>query len=391
MADKNSEGKNPEPKRKFSQKQYDFLLEYSKKGKEGIEEWNKWRDENPGEEILLEDANLSEAHLENANLWRAHLENANLSEAHLENANLWRVHLENAKLGRARLENANLLEAHLENAKLPYAHLENAKFLEAHVENANLPYAHLENAILWRVHLENANLGRARLENAILLEAHLENAIFEAASVDGSTLIWKCYVDRKTDFRGVPLENCRIDAGTKTLLQYNNRRLNWEDWYRKGAWVSQILKRVCIKPFWWTSDYGHRTSRIIATFLLLALLFSVVYWFCPGYVTVMVSNRPEQLSSFWHALYFSVVTMTTLGFGDIAADPESPLGQTLLMVQVIMGYVLLGALITRFAVLFTAGGPSARFVKRTFKEWCKDKKEDFKKSLRAIEEDLERW
>jgi hypothetical protein len=31
------------------------------------------------------------------------------------------------------------------------------------------------------------------------------------------------------------------------------------------------------------------------------------------------------------------------------------------MLQVILGYVLLGALVTRFAVLFTAGGPAGRF------------------------------
>jgi hypothetical protein len=53
--------------------------------------------------------------------------------------------------------------------------------------------------------------------------------------------------------------------------------------------------------------------------------------------------------------------MTTLGFGDIAANPASVSGQSLLMIQVILGYVLLGALVTRFAVLFTAGGPAGKF------------------------------
>ena len=52
--------------------------------------------------------------------------------------------------------------------------------------------------------------------------------------------------------------------------------------------------------------------------------------------------------------------MTTLGFGDIAANPDSRTGQVLLMIQVILGYVLLGALVTRFAVLFQAGGPSGK-------------------------------
>ena len=37
------------------------------------------------------------------------------------------------------------------------------------------------------------------------------------------------------------------------------------------------------------------------------------------------------------------------------------LGHLLLTIQVILGYVLLGALVTRFAVLFTAGGPAGKF------------------------------
>jgi hypothetical protein len=54
--------------------------------------------------------------------------------------------------------------------------------------------------------------------------------------------------------------------------------------------------------------------------------------------------------------------MTTLGFGDMYANAHSVWGHILLSVQVILGYVLLGALVTRFAVLFTAGGPAGKFV-----------------------------
>ena len=36
-------------------------------------------------------------------------------------------------------------------------------------------------------------------------------------------------------------------------------------------------------------------------------------------------------------------------------------GQTLLMVQVILVYALLGTLVTRFTVLFMAGGPAGKF------------------------------
>ena len=43
------------------------------------------------------------------------------------------------------------------------------------------------------------------------------------------------------------------------------------------------------------------------------------------------------------------------------ANPQSIWGHILLTIQVILGYVLLGALVTRFAVLFTAGGPAGKF------------------------------
>jgi hypothetical protein len=55
-----------------------------------------------------------------------------------------------------------------------------------------------------------------------------------------------------------------------------------------------------------------------------------------------------------------------VGFGDIVANPQSTLGQILVMIQVLLGYILLGALVTRFAVLFTAGGPSAKFAEKSF-------------------------
>ena len=69
--------------------------------------------------------------------------------------------------------------------------------------------------------------------------------------------------------------------------------------------------------------------------------------------------------SFIRSCYFSVVTMTTLGFGDMYAMPDSKWGHILLIIHVILGYVLLGALVTRFAILFSAGGPSGKIFKIT--------------------------
>jgi predicted permease len=71
----------------------------------------------------------------------------------------------------------------------------------------------------------------------------------------------------------------------------------------------------------------------------------------------------NNITDFIRACYFSIVTMTTLGFGDMYANSASWLGHILLIGQVLIGYILLAALVTRFAVLFTTGGPAGEFSK----------------------------
>ena len=44
--------------------------------------------------------------------------------------------------------------------------------------------------------------------------------------------------------------------------------------------------------------------------------------------------------------------MTTLGFGDLHANPDWWLSRVILMGHVLPGYMLLGAIITRLAILF---------------------------------------
>jgi hypothetical protein len=51
----------------------------------------------------------------------------------------------------------------------------------------------------------------------------------------------------------------------------------------------------------------------------------------------------------------------TLGFSDMYAKAQSIWGHILITLQAILGYVLLGALVTRFAIMFTAGGPAGKF------------------------------
>ncbi len=102
------------------------------------------------------------------NLTEAHLEYADLEGAHLEQARLWNAQLESTDLGLAHLEHARLWRAHLRHADLRLAHLEHAQLWEADLHGAFWYGVYLERTGLRREHLgpaigdELAAKGRAR-------------------------------------------------------------------------------------------------------------------------------------------------------------------------------------------------------------------------------------
>ena len=340
--DESNKAEQAKPRRDRWQCKY--LKGCAARGEQGIERWNKWRRRHIGTEILLERADLS--HMD--------LRGVNLSWGHPKNPRR-RVYYGLGSSGRVYLRGAVFDYSDIRDAHFALADLRNSHFMDA------------------------------KLEGACFNKSDLRGAYFVHATVDGSTLLWECPVNKYrkdgafTDFSGVGLPGARVDPGTRQLLEYNVRRLNWEQWYvgdkakkpfgkveTKMERASRVwggrLRLIATSPvrcFWSITDYGRSTGRIIASFFILAFAFALIYWIWPQWLQGI---RPDHdWRSFVHAIYFSVVTMTTLGFGDIAAHPDSWQGQVLLMVQVILGYVLLGALVTRFAVLFTAGGPAGRF------------------------------
>ena len=286
---------------KFSQEQCELLKRCCDRG--NMDEWNMWRATHPEDDVLLEGVNLKGRYLKDVRL-----------DASPESGFCGKAYLRKAKMHGAHLEDADLSDCDLQGAKLIGAYLNGCHFRHAHLEGAD----------------------------------------FSRAIVDGETLVFRCVINEDTKFEGVGLGNMRIYPKDKQLLEYNIRRMNWEVWYKEHKFL-----RWPVRAFWLLSDYGLKTWPLIVSFFGLAVLFALIYCIFPK--CVKVYGEIGDIQGFLHTFYFSVVTMTTLGFGDIAANPDSSFGQILLMVQVILGYVLLGSLVTRFAVLFTAGGPAGKF------------------------------
>jgi len=235
------------------------------------------------------------------------------------------------------------------------------------------------------------SLAGARLYGAAISETSIEGWNMSGCFVDAETAFMDCTADENTDTRTLPLDIVRMDPGLNVFLKYANRRLAWQDWYRENMHL-----KYPVALFWLLSDYGRSTKRIIWWFTGLSLTFAFVYYLVglpfsllgkPGIVDSLFAVDgvvlPWWLVPF-RAIYFSVVTMTTLGFGDMHTEATSLCGHILLTVQVILGYVMLGALVTRLGILFTGTGPCANMPVKVsdwtyFRDMLKD---DMKKAFR---------
>lgn len=339
--------------------QYEMLKRCSQK--KDLSEWNAWRKENPEKDINLSGYNFEGFFLKGANFLKVNVYNKSADEYINYTGE---VHLEKANFRSAILENIRLGGAILKKSVFHYAEASKADFGRADLEEADLSVANLQNCRFSDAVLKNSRITSSHLEGANFINATLIGCQVRASICDNATSFYGVKVNRFstkcgfTDFSATFLGNIRIDSGTRQLLEYNILRMNWENWYK----AHKIL-RWPVRLFWPISDYGRSALRIIGCFLVLAFAFAAIYYFVPGLVENLQVDGSRCLNII-RACYFSIVTMTTLGFGDIYANETSIWGHVLLAIQVIMGYVLLGALITRLAVLFTGDGPAGKFSKK---------------------------
>ena len=150
--------------------------------KEGVEQWNQWREQNPKIHPDLLSADLVGAHLQGANLQTAdlvqtHLQGANLAEADLSRAYLYAADLNKANLSKADLHGADLWAANLSNADLSGANLVGTNLNEANLSGASLHGADLVKATLVGTNLEGANLADCSVYGISAWNVKLERAI----------------------------------------------------------------------------------------------------------------------------------------------------------------------------------------------------------------------
>ena len=292
-----------------------------------------------GIEADLTDCDLSGRDLSGRDLSRAKLVGARLVGTNLRNATLFEVDASGAELLGADLTGAILTRGTFTGAGLGRADLTGADARGADFSGASLVDAQLQGADCSTAKFENARLNSANLSGADFQSAHCDHADLSDTSVAG------------TDFRRAHLRHARlsglrgyrsaqwvmcdvrdVDPFGVALLCDHIADENFIDEFRRQSARHELLYKL----WWLTSDCGRSSLRWGACSTAIALLFAACYTF------VGVDFGPHE--SWVSPLYFSVITFSTLGYGDVL--PVTPVAQLVVIAEVMLGYTMLGGLLS---------------------------------------------
>jgi len=289
---------------------------------------------------ILRKANLLEANLHKARLISTDLSEAILRKANLSEAELFNTILSGANLGRADLSNANLGNAKLIEATLIGVNLKGSDLSGANLSGADLGAANLHKAYLFGAKLIGANLIRSDLSETDLRDSDLRKSDLRWANLTDANVSNVFYKGSKILCRGIRAENCFGSPGFKRFVQD-------QDFIEEFRASKRIKDRVFCWLWGITSDYGRSLVRWALLSLVMAVSFGLLFYFLKDYFHIDQLTPENKIESFFTMQYYSIVTFTTLGFGDVV--PKNLWAAALVTCEVIFGYVMLGGLISIFA------------------------------------------
>lgn len=309
------------------------------------------RRDNPNRPLKLD---LRGILLLNEDLSDLDLSGYDFSYANLNLSKLTRTVFSYATFHRTSLEKSILDECEFIGSDLSYASLnecsaERCGFGGADLSHTSIISANLSGATLSRSKLVSADLRASNFEKARLSEADLSGAIFTRAKMVKSDL--KLSNVNGTDFEMADMRSCRL-TGIK-----NFKRANWigadiRGLDLRGAYLvrryiadenylfefrsSSRFNRAVYLVWLVTSDCGRSLLRWFVFLLGATLTFAAIY----ALVDIDFGDYQTPFSP----IYFSFVTLTTLGYGD--ALPASLTAQIFVTLQAITGYMGLGGLLS---------------------------------------------
>mgnify|MGYP001157305053 FL=1 len=249
---------------------------------------------------------------------KEHLEHKARAMESCEGYELYRANLEDAFIIELDLSYANLERANLRDASAFSVNLTGANLLKADLRDSNLREAKLKDADLLGANLDGADLDRADWGDNAILRSH---KIAMDLTAQGDAIGAQMKYQEAEDTYLIIRQRYESSGMTDTAGQffYNGmvcKRMQMPKWSVNRFW-SKLVDIIC--------GYGEDPLRVIGCSLAVvigcALIFCLTGMSHGGnvYAFNFEITIAEDLRTFGFALYYSIVTFTTLGYGDMVA------------------------------------------------------------------------
>jgi Ion channel/Pentapeptide repeats (8 copies) len=188
----------------------------------------------------------------------------------------------------------------------------------------------------------------------------------EGANLTGANLI-------KADLSGANITNVNFSDSCLTAIKWNPKKMHGLYQGIRGidsSYGNALFKRAAadqdyldtlearwkerkgltfLFKLWGLIDYGRSIGSVIVIAFVTIALFGLTYSIFPGLLGLDCVPNTEGCNrhSWFTPFYFSIVTFTTLGYGDIT--PKNLAGELIVSLEVVLGYLVLGLLISVLA------------------------------------------
>lgn len=257
----------------------------------------------------FEDANLSYVDLSGLELKEVDFKGATLTHANLSNSRLWHSEFEGANLTGAELSGADISSADFSNAQLFKANLSGCRCWNTDFTSANLVEADLIRADLLNAKLFNARLWHAVINGAKSLSQDNFRSP-KAKVVLAYNICEKRFREAKDTYSALKqyfLENGKyLDVHWASFREMTMDRLMLLQ-EKDIRYIPSLLMGIFC-------GYGEKPFRVIFSSAFIILFYAAAYFWLDA---ITPSEFSLYRASFLENIYYSIVTFTTLGYGDL--------------------------------------------------------------------------
>jgi Uncharacterized low-complexity proteins len=267
------------------------------------------------------------------------LSRADLSGAEIFDADLEGFELVGADLSHSDLTHCNLKGADLTKAKLAGSRLWNADLTGANLSEADLTGSDLSNACLYNVKLWHADISDVKSLSIRNFAPQAKIAVGAKINEDGLLSAEESYRSLKNYFLYCGMYN---DASWAAFKEKTMERLMLKK-SRSWHYIPSLLMDA-------SCGYGEKPHRIVISSLLTILGFALFFGATNG---IQSPAYPGDALSWSDYLYYSTVTFTTVGYGDVIPKATS-LFRLMAATEAFLGVFLTGLFIFTLARKYSA-------------------------------------